>query len=227
MNRFIHNHTKKFAVVDSVAKRINMLKGLYSAHGHKGYIGEPISQIQHAAQAATLAKNTSHSDEVVCAAFLHDIGHMLVSRDFHLEKMVTNGIDYGVKNHERVGAIFAYEVTESLTISNLINNHVIAKRYMAGKYPHYHDTLSPASRQTLKFQGGPLTKEEQVELERDPLFPIYISMRRWDDKAKDPNLEIPQQEINGFWNMLQGVIERNTKKKWIRPGDTIPESWRM
>ena len=49
---------------------------LYTAHGHAEYAGEKISQLEHMVQAARLAREQGHDDEVVLAAFLHDIGHI-------------------------------------------------------------------------------------------------------------------------------------------------------
>ena len=45
--------------------------------GDKGYIGEDITQLEHAMQAALLAEKENCSSDVVLAAFLHDIGHLI------------------------------------------------------------------------------------------------------------------------------------------------------
>ncbi|MDP2147097.1 MAG: phosphohydrolase, partial [Pseudomonas sp.] len=50
--------------------------GLYEQHGAADYIGEPVSQIEHMSQAAQLAMAEGFDDEVVLAAFFHDIGHI-------------------------------------------------------------------------------------------------------------------------------------------------------
>ena len=50
--------------------------GLYEQHGTADYIGEPVSQIEHMSQAAQLAMAEGFDDEVVLAAFFHDIGHI-------------------------------------------------------------------------------------------------------------------------------------------------------
>ena len=53
--------------------------GLYQQYGTDDYIGEPVSQIEHMSQAAQLALNEGCDDEVVLAAFFHDIGHFCVN----------------------------------------------------------------------------------------------------------------------------------------------------
>ena len=52
--------------------------GLYRQYGTDDYIGEPVSQIEHMSQAAQLALAEGYDDEVVLAAFFHDIGHLCV-----------------------------------------------------------------------------------------------------------------------------------------------------
>ena len=49
---------------------------LYEKHGSNEYAGEKISQLEHMVQAAQLAKQAGYDDEIVLAAFLHDIGHI-------------------------------------------------------------------------------------------------------------------------------------------------------
>jgi 2-amino-1-hydroxyethylphosphonate dioxygenase (glycine-forming) len=72
---------------------------LYEKHGDEDYIGEPVSQLEHMSQSAQLAIDQGCDDEVVLAAFFHDIGHICVMQN------ETNSMDgYGVKSHEKVGA---------------------------------------------------------------------------------------------------------------------------
>ena len=72
---------------------------LYELHGGDDYIGEPVSQLEHMVQAGDLAFQEGYDDEVVLAAFFHDIGH-LIDEDQSLASM--DG--YGVVDHESVGA---------------------------------------------------------------------------------------------------------------------------
>ena len=45
------------------------------------YIGEPISQLDHSLQAASLAKAAGESESLVLAALFHDIGCLLYTSD--------------------------------------------------------------------------------------------------------------------------------------------------
>ena len=98
--------------------------------------------------------------------------------------------DLGVKNHEKVGADFLRKLNVPSPIPELVEGHVLAKRYLTYKYPDYHDKLSDASKGTLKHQGGPMTKKEAEEFEKDNLFVVYLKMRDYDDKAKFTDIEI-------------------------------------
>lgn len=48
---------------------------MYEKFGQADYIGEPVSQVKHMVQAAQLAEGEGYEEEVVLAAFFHDIGH--------------------------------------------------------------------------------------------------------------------------------------------------------
>lgn len=148
---------------------------LQSGAGHD-YIGEPVSQLEHALQCAQLARNDNADEETIIAALLHDIGHLLQS-DMQMG-------EYGVKYHELLGAQYALKCGFSQKVASLIEGHVQAKRYLTYKNPDYFNNLSYASLQTLAFQGGPMAQEEAEAFEKDPLFEQKLQMRRWDEQAK-------------------------------------------
>lgn len=158
---------------------------LYEKYGAADYIGEPVSQIEHMAQAAALAEEEGFEDEVVLAAFFHDIGH-LCEEDGEAESM--GGM--GNADHEKLGADYLLSLGFSPRVAKLVACHVIAKRYLTYKYPEYYEKLSDASRVTLGYQGGPMTAAEAAEFEADPDAELYIKMRYWDDKAKEMNIPV-------------------------------------
>ena len=159
----------------------------YEEYGNKNYIGEPVSQIEHMIQAAMLAEEDKKSNEIILAALFHDIGHLI---EFDEENNIERMDDLGVKNHEKVGADFLRKLNVPSPIPELVEGHVLAKRYLTYKYPDYHDKLSDASKGTLIYQGGPMTKNEAEEFEKDNLFDIYLKMRDYDDKAKLTDIKI-------------------------------------
>ena len=156
---------------------------LYERYGNEDYIGEPVSQLEHMSQAAQLAIDGNYDDEIVLAAFFHDIGHICVSRN----KDNDMG-GFGTKSHEKIGADFLREKGFSERIVRLVEYHVQAKRYLTFKYPDYFESLSEASKKTLALQGGKMTSEEATSFELDPLFEASIQMRKWDELAKEMNM---------------------------------------
>ncbi|EJM03551.1 phosphonate degradation operons associated HDIG domain protein [Pseudomonas sp. GM102] len=151
--------------------------GLYERFGDNDYIGEPVSQIEHMSQAAELAMAEGFDDEVVLAAFFHDIGHICAEG-------AENMGGFGVVSHERLGADYLRRVGFSERLARLVEYHVQAKRYLTLKEPGYYERLSEASRRTLGYQGGVMTAAEAEAFEQDPLCTVSLRMRQWDELAK-------------------------------------------
>ncbi len=176
--------------------------GLYDQHGNEDYIGEPVSQIEHMSQAALLAEAEGYNDEVILAAFFHDIGHLC---DAGHEAESMDG--FGTVDHEKLGADYLRERGFSERMAKLVESHVVAKRYLTYKHPEYYDRLSPASKATLEFQGGRMTAAEAAQFEANPDADLIIRMRYWDDKAKE--MDIPVNNINHLKKLaLQHLYSR-------------------
>jgi 2-amino-1-hydroxyethylphosphonate dioxygenase (glycine-forming) len=162
---------------------------LYEKHGDEDYIGEPVSQLEHMSQAAQLAIQQGCDDEVVLAAFFHDIGHICVMQN------KTNSMDgYGVKSHEKIGADYLRKKGFPERVARLVESHVQAKRYLTYKFPEYFNALSEASKKTLEFQGGKMEKKEAEAFESDDIFETSILLRKWDELAKET--EVPIIDLN-------------------------------
>jgi phosphonate degradation associated HDIG domain protein len=166
------------AVVDEVFS-------LYEKFGDADYIGEPVSQLEHMSQAASLAEAEGYDDEVVLAAFFHDIGHLCADAE---EAGSMDGM--GNVDHERLGADYLLERGFSERVANLVQGHVIAKRYLTYKYPEYYNRLSDASKATLEFQGGVMTAAEAAEFELNQDAELIIRLRYWDDMAKEMHVPV-------------------------------------
>lgn len=166
--------------------------GLYEGYGGAEYAGEKVSQLQHMAQAAELAEQQGFDEEVVLAAFLHDIGHISEAAKGEDSTSPVREMDgFGIMDHEELGADFLREKGFSKKIVRLVESHVEAKRYLTAKDPEYYAQLSDASKKTLEFQGGPMTEDEAAAFEQYPLFNLIIQMRKWDELAKIENKPLP------------------------------------
>jgi phosphonate degradation associated HDIG domain protein len=164
---------------------VNEVFSLYEKYGDEDYIGEPVSQLEHMSQAAMLAEEEGYDDEVVLAAFFHDIGH-LCAEEGEAESM--DGM--GNVDHEKLGADYLLERGFSERLAALVQGHVLAKRYLTYKYPEYYNKLSVASKATLEFQGGKMNSEEAEEFELNPDADLIIRLRCWDDMAKETDVPV-------------------------------------
>ena len=161
----------------------NEIIQLYEQYGGSAYAGEKVTQLEHMVQAARLAEQEGYDEEVILAAFLHDIGHICVTA--HDDNVMAV---WGIKDHEEVGAEFLREKGFSKRLARLVASHVEAKRYLTWKDPLYYEQLSAASKKTLEYQGGPMFTDEAIAFEEHPLFNLIIQMRHWDDVAKIEHL---------------------------------------
>jgi phosphonate degradation associated HDIG domain protein len=189
---------------DKVDQIIDEVFDLYELHGGEDYIGEPVSQLEHMSQSAQLAVEQGYDDEVVLAAFFHDIGHICVMQN------ESNSMDgYGVKRHEKVGADYLRSKGFPERIAKLVESHVQAKRFLTYKYPEYYNSLSDASKKTLEFQGGRMEKDEADAFEADSLFETSILMRKWDELAKEIN--VPIIDMNDLKDRARNVLTRSLR----------------
>lgn len=166
-------------MAQSVEHIIDEIFELYCRFGNADYIGEPVSQIEHMSQSAQLAIDSGADDEVVLAAFFHDIGHLCESKSKENDMA-----GFGIKSHEAIGARFLREKGFPERVAHLVESHVQAKRYLAYKNPAYLASLSEASKKTLEYQGGQMQKDEAAHFEKVRDFKIIIQLRLWDEAAK-------------------------------------------
>ena len=185
---------------EKALKITDEIMNLYQEHGGAEYAGEKVTQLEHMAQAAQLAEAQGYDEEVVLAAFLHDIGHISEAAKGD------NEMDgFGIKDHEELGAEFLREKGFSKKITRLVESHVEAKRYLTYKDPAYYANLSEASKRTLEYQGGPMTEEEATAFEQYPLFNLIIRMRNWDEQAKIEHQPLP--DLQRYRQMMLHHLE--------------------
>lgn len=147
---------------------------LFAERGASAYLGEPITQLEHALQAAHLAEQDHASRSLIAAALLHDIGHLLREPDAHED----SGCNWLAER-------FLPAIAEAARL------HVAAKRYLCAVEPEYLQSLTEASVRSLNLQGGPYSPEEAIQFEQEPFYLEAVRVRRWDDAAKVPGLLTP------------------------------------
>jgi phosphonate degradation associated HDIG domain protein len=163
---------------------VDQVLALLEEAGAHRYGGEPVSQLEHALQCAQLAEAANAADELVIAALLHDLGHLLhdIGEDAALK---------GLDDKHEVRALHLLRRAFGDAVLQPIRLHVHAKRYLCCVDPAYHDALSPASRLSLTLQGGPFSEAEAKQFMLQPYAVDAARLRTWDDLAKTPGAATP------------------------------------
>ena len=163
---------------DIVAEILQMFRD----RGDSDYGHEAVSQLEHALQAGTLAMQANASSEVISAALLHDIGHLL-------HDLPEDAPDQGIDDHHENSGFHFLKLHFGPAVYEPVRLHVDAKRYLCAVKSGYHDTLSEPSQISLRLQGGPMNADEVAQFESNPFFESAVEVRYWDDTAKDPGNE--------------------------------------
>ncbi len=175
---------------------------LFRTYGHIIY-GEHCSVLSHSVQAGWIAKEKGHDEELVLAAFLHDIGHLVPFENSELDFKRLG--EFGIEAHDLWGAKFLERSGFSQRIIATVKNHVASKRYLCYREKAYFGELSDASKETLNYQGGPMSATEAAAFEKDPFFKDSIAIRRIDDAAKSPDFEVTEEHWEYFTFLLEQV----------------------
>ncbi len=102
---------------------LDELFALLATGGGEAYFGEPVTVLEHSLQAAWFVSRKGGDRELVAAALLHDLGHLLHSEG---EDAAARGLD---TQHEELAAkVLSGHVPEA--VLDPIRMHVAAKRYL-------------------------------------------------------------------------------------------------
>lgn len=157
--------------------------GLLKERGAEQYGRESVTQLDHALQCAHLAEQQGETPATITAALLHDIGHLV--REARLS---------GDPERDDLHQFIALPFLRSLfpeAVLQPIRLHVDAKRYLCQAEAGYFDTLSPASVQSLKMQGGVFDEAQAAAFMQQPFAAEAVRLRRFDDLAKVPGAPVP------------------------------------
>ena len=163
------------------------LRQLFQQSGSNMYAGEPVTQTEHALQAASLAEQDGASDALVVAGLLHDVGHLLHDLG---EDIAEHGVD---DCHEQLGAEWLQQHFPD-AVTQPVMLHVAAKRYRCAIDEQYYQKLSSASRLSLSLQGGPFSASQVQHFREGPFFHDALQLRGWDEAAKVPGMATPGLE---------------------------------
>lgn len=176
------------------------IRQLFEAHGATAYSGEPVTQLEHALQSGALAQEEGASEELVAAAFLHDLGHLLNRQG---ETPTERGID---DLHQYYALPFLRPVLPD-SVLEPIRLHVDAKRYLCATDSAYFDCLSADSVRSLELQGGIFDADQARDFAARPYADDAVRLRRWDDLAKVSGKPTP--DLDHYLGIVERVMQRH------------------
>lgn len=177
------------------------IKGLFDGYGALAYSGEPVTQLEHALQSGALAEEEGASEELVAAAFLHDLGHLMNRQG---ETPTERGID---DLHQYYALPFLRPVLPDAVLEP-IRLHVDAKRYLCATDGAYFGCLSADSVRSLELQGGIFNEQEAREFASRPFADDAVRLRRWDDLAKVAGKPTP--DLSHYLHIVERVMLRHS-----------------
>ena len=146
------------------------------------YIGENITISEHMIQSAMIAEKAKSPKNLVCSCLLPDYGHFILEDPDRLVKKKIDG------KHEDIGYEYLKKFFKKEVVDP-IKYHVLAKRYLV-KEKKYYNSLSDASKISLKLQGGALNKKQSKEFEKKNYFKNSIKLRKFDEVAKKSDIKM-------------------------------------
>ena len=176
---------------------VEFLLDLFARRGMQEYLGERVSVAAHMEQTAACAVADDAPDALVVAALLHDIGHLLC--DFSSDAL-ENDID---NLHEVAGAMFLQRYYP-VSVTEPIRLHVAAKQYLCATDTNYINTLSPASVDSLRIQGGPMNAAQITDFEANIHHQDAVRLRRYDDDGKVAGLDI--KPVTSYRDKLETLL---------------------
>jgi phosphonate degradation associated HDIG domain protein len=183
-----------------VALSLNDIRSLFEQYGNLAYTGEPVTQLEHALQSGALAEVAGASDELVAAAFLHDLGHLL---NLQGQTPTERGID---DLHQYFALPFLRPVFPDAVLEP-IRLHVDAKRCLCAVDDAYFDQLSADSVRSLELQGGIFSKDEAEAFLRKPYAQDALRLRKWDDRAKEERRTTP--DLEHYLTLVERVMRKH------------------
>ena len=179
---------------------VEQIISLYEAKGARAYEGEGVTQLEHALQSAQLAEREGAPPQLVCAALLHDLGHLLNDRG---DTPTLRGID---DLHQYAALPFLRPLFAEAVLGP-IRLHVDAKRYLCATRPLYYSQLSEDSKRSLELQGGVFDAAQAERFIDQPHAREAVRVRLWDDAAKVAGAPTPQ--LAHYEAMLQTCRSRS------------------
>ncbi|PKK37619.1 hypothetical protein BWI96_03870 [Siphonobacter sp. SORGH_AS_0500] len=142
---------------------VDAILGLYESFGES--TGEPHNILEHSILVAQLAEEEGYDDEVILAAFFHDIGYLLPNHSSNSRR------SYG-----QIGSDYLRANGFSEKVVQVVIMQTEAQRYLAWKFPE-RKFESPFSFPTYPEV---MSEKEAKAYEKNPYFFLSLKVNEWD-----------------------------------------------
>lgn len=160
---------------------VQTLFSYLEVQGHRDYMGEAVSQLEHSLQAAALAVASGADEPTIVAALLHDVGRFIPAASSLPRLIAPDGTTFGTERHEQVGKKYLRALGFPPKVYEIVGAHVWAKRYLCATEPTYWESLSRLSKVTLELQ---VSTSSALNLESGAISPLLELCKTTDwDKA--------------------------------------------
>ena len=150
-----------------------------------------VGQLEHGLQCGAILRREHPADlELAVAGLVHDLA---------------SSLEQGPRDHGVAGAALVRGLLGD-RVADLVRLHVPAKRYLVSTDPGYRSALSSGSITTLGLQGEAMSPDEIVAFESEPEFRSALTLRRADDRAKQPDCPVPG--LDSWRVVLASLVER-------------------
>jgi len=122
-----------------------------------------------------------------------------------LHQLPDDAPEHGIDDlHEELGYRFLNKYFKD-AVAEPVKLHVAAKRYLCTCEPEYLEMLSEPSLVSLNLQGGPMTEIECQTFEQNTHYRDAVQLRRFDDLAKVPNMEV--RPLSEYLGLIEGQLK--------------------
>ncbi|KAJ2874813.1 hypothetical protein GGH93_002120 [Coemansia aciculifera] len=190
-------------------QRVSKVFELLETSGKKEHISGKMTQLDHALQAAHLAKSEGADEETILAALMLNTGGISITipkyDNLSLGDTVKLNWDGRARNTSdtldkkqtvkyptgQIPAFFGYDRYErddyafgfSSKTCELVESNVLAKRYLLTTDLTFQTGANDGNTVLISMKGGSLSPTEIHEFEKDPLFRQKVQLAKWDDAA--------------------------------------------
>jgi predicted HD phosphohydrolase len=209
--------------MNSIKQSTDAIFELYTKWGSSDYIGESITQTEHALQCAMVATEDARLNVyddyirkcVIISALLHDIGHLVGMDHGYMEMRggddIFSNASLGIVGHEGIGSAYLKDCGMPSLVCELVDSHVMAKRYLCTVRDDYYNKLSDASKATMQLQGGFMNDDELRKFRSSRMSELKVYLREYDDGGKEFETCVKKDKkiIHGletYRNIIESVL---------------------